>query len=214
MTAAIFIRGILQHDYGVDFSKCTWVQGAINSAGAHGSPTVLPLLKPIKIEQGPHNKSLDDLIQDGTVDATMGTSMPESFRTNPNIGRLFPDFVERERDHYKRTKIYPIMHLVAIKKSIYEKYPFVATSLFNAFQRAKEIALERMYNQRALRYMLPWLPRDIDEIHEYFGGDPWPYGVEPNRPTLEALVQYLQDQHLTDWKPKLEELFAPIYGQE
>jgi len=137
MTAAIFIRGILQHDHGVDFSKVTWVQGAINSAGAHGSPTVLPLLKPIKLEQGPHDKSLDDLIQDGTVDATMGTSMPESFRTNPNIGRLFPDFVERERDHYKRTKIYPIMHLVAIKKSIYEKHPFVATSLFNAFQRAK-----------------------------------------------------------------------------
>jgi len=214
MTAAIFIRGLLQHEYGVDFSKCTWVQGAINTAGAHGSPTVLPLLKPIKIEQGPHNKSLDDLIQDGVVDATMGTSMPESFRTNPDIARLFPNFVELEKEYYKRTRIYPIMHLVAIKKSIYEKYPFVATSLFNAFQRAKEIALERMYNQRALRYMMPWLPRDIDEIYEHFDGDPWPYGVEPNRPTLEALVTYLQDQHLTDWKPKLEELFAPIYGQE
>jgi 4,5-dihydroxyphthalate decarboxylase len=214
MTAAIFIRGLLQHEYGVDFSKCTWVQGAINNAGAHGAPVVLPLLKPIKLEQGPHNKSLDDLIQEGAVDATMGTSMPESFRTNPDIGRLFPDFVELEKDYYKRTKIYPIMHLVAIKKSIYEKYPFVATSLFNAFQRAKEIALERMYNQRALRYMMPWLPRDIDEIHEYFDGDPWPYGVEPNRPTLEALVTYLQDQHLTNYKPTLEELFAPIYGQE
>ncbi len=214
MTAAIFIRGLLQHEYGVDFSKCTWVQGAINSAGAHGSPTVLPLLKPIQIEQGPHNKSLDHLIQEGVVDATMGTSMPESFRTNPDIARLFPNFVELEKEYYKRTKIYPIMHLVAIKKSIYEKYPFVATSLFNAFQRAKEVALERMYNQRALRYMMPWLPRDIDEIYEYFDGDPWPYGVEPNRPTLEALVTYLQDQHLTDWKPKLEELFAPIYGQE
>src|SRR6202140_2945774 len=214
MTAAIFIRGMRQHEYGVDFSKCTWVQGAINTAGADGAPVVLPLLKPFKLEQGPHNKSFDDLIQEAAVDATMGTSMPESFRTNPDIARLFPNFVELEKDHYKRTKIYPIMHLVAIKKSIYEKYPFVATSLFNAFQRAKEIALERMYNQRALRYMLPWLPRDIDEIYEYFGGDPWPYGVEPNRPTLEALVTYLQDQHLTDWKPKLEELFAPIHGQE
>jgi 4,5-dihydroxyphthalate decarboxylase len=214
MTAAIFIRGILQHDYGVDFSNCTWVQGAINEKGSHGSPTVLPLLKPIKIEQGPAHKSLDDMIQEGIIDATIGTSMPESFRTNPTVARLFPDFVERERDHYRRTKIYPIMHCVAIKKAIYEKYPFVATSLFNAFQRAKEIALTRMYNQRALRYMLPWLPRDIDEIYEFFDGDPWPYGVEENRPTLEALVQYLQDQHLTNWKPTLEELFAPIYGQE
>jgi 4,5-dihydroxyphthalate decarboxylase len=213
MTAAIFIRGLLQHEYGVDLSKCTWVQGAINAAGAHGSPTVLPLLKPVKLEQGPPNKSLDDLIQEGAIAATIGTSMPESYRTNPDIARLFPNFVELEKEYYKRTKIYPIMHLVAIKKSIYEKYPFVATSLFNAFQKAKDIALERMFNQRALRYMMPWIPRDIDEIHEVFDGDPWPYGVEPNRPTLEALVTYLQDQHLIAHKPTLEELFVPIHGQ-
>jgi 4,5-dihydroxyphthalate decarboxylase len=212
MTAAIFIRGLLQHEYGVDFSNVTWVQGAINDKGSHGAPTVLPLLKPIKIEQGPPNKSLDDLIQEGAIDATMGTSMPESFRTNPNVARLFPNFVELEKEYYKRTKIYPIMHLVAIKKSIYEKYPFVATSLFNAFQRAKEIALTRMYNERALRYMLPWLPRDIDEIHEFFDGDPWPYGVEENRPTLEALVTYLCDQNLIAKPVPLEELFAPIRG--
>src|SRR5690349_10200338 len=82
MTAAIFIRGILQHDHGVDFSKVTWVQGAINAKGAHGSPVVLPLLKPVKIEQGPANKSMDDLLQEGVIDATIGTAMPESFRTN------------------------------------------------------------------------------------------------------------------------------------
>ncbi len=213
MTAAIFIRGLLQHEYGVDLSTCTWVQGAINAAGAHGSPTVLPLLKPVKLEQGPPDKSLDDLIQEGAIAATIGTSMPESYRTNPDIARLFPNFVELEKEYYKRTKIYPIMHLVAIKKSVYEKYPFVATSLFNAFQKAKDIALERMFNQRALRYMMPWIPRDIDEINEIFDGDPWPYGVEPNRPTLEALVTYLQDQHLIAYKPTLEELFVPVFGQ-
>ena len=80
------------------------------------------------------------------------------------------------------------MHLVAIRKDVYEKYPFVATSLYNAFCESKEIALEKMYNLRALRYMTPFLMRDIDEIHEIFDGDPWPYGVEPNRPTLEAFV--------------------------
>ena len=214
MTAAIFIRGLLQHEYGVDFSEVTWLQGAINDAGAHGSPTVLPLLKPIKMEIGPPDKSLDDLIQEGAIDATIGTSMPESFRTNPDVARLFPNFVELEKEYYKRTKIYPIMHLIAIRKSVYEKHPFVATSLFNTFQRAKEIALERMYNQRALRYMLPWLPRDIDEIHDIFDGDPWPYGVEENRPTLEALVTYLKDQHLIAKKVPIEDLFAPIYGMD
>ena len=79
---------------------------------------------------------------------------------------------------------------------MYERYPFIATSLYNAFERSKRIALRKMYNLRALRYMTPWLMRDIDEIHEVFGGDPWPYGVEKNRPTLEALVTYLADQHL------------------
>ena len=212
MTAAIFIRGILQHDHGVDFSKCTWVQGAINAKGAHGAPVVLPLLKPVKIEQGPPNKSLDDMLQEGVVDATIGTSMPESFRTNPNIGAAVPR-LRRARarplqahqdlpDHASRRDQEVGLREVSVRRD----------QPFNAFQRAKEIALERMYNQRALRYMMPWLPRDIDEIHEYFGGDPWPYGVEENRPTLEALVQYLQDQHLTDWKPTLEELFVPNYG--
>src|SRR5262249_61595612 len=101
--AAVFTRGIRQHGHGVDFSKCAWVQGPINAKGAQGSPVVLPLLKPVKIEQGPANKSMDDLLQEGVVDATIGTSMPESFRTNPNIGRLFPDFVERQRYHSKPT---------------------------------------------------------------------------------------------------------------
>src|ERR1700692_331151 len=214
MTAAIFINGMLHHEFGVDLSKIKWVQGAMNTSGSQGSPTVLPLLKRISIENNTTNKTLGQLLAKGKIDATLGTSLPEEIRGNPDIVRLFPNDVDLDKNIYKRKKIYPIMHLVAIKKSVYERYPFVATSLFNAFQRAKEIALERMYNQRALRYMLPWLPRDIDEIYEFFGGDPWPYGVAPNRPTLEALVTYLQHQHLTDWKPKLEELFAPIYGQE
>ena len=106
------------------------------------------------------------------------------------------------------------MHLVAIRKDIYEKYPFVATSLFNAFSRAKDLALERMYNLRALRYMVPWLMRDVDECFEFFGGDPWPYGVEPNRPTLEALVTYLCDQHLIAKPVPVDDLFAPLYGLE
>jgi len=214
MTAAIFIRGLLQHEYGVNFEKIHWVQGAINHPGSHGNPTALPLLKPMPVEVDPSGKSLSDLIEARVVDATLGTSLPEAIRTNPDIARLFPNYVELEKEYYKRTGIYPIMHLVAIKKDIYERYPFVATSLYNAFVESKKIALKHMFNLRALRYMTPFLMRDIDEIHEVFNGDPWPYGVEENRPTLEALVQYLQDQHLTSWKPTLEELFAPVYGLE
>jgi 4,5-dihydroxyphthalate decarboxylase len=212
MTAAIFIRGLLQHEFGVDFEKIHWVQGAVNHAGSHGKPTVLPLLKHMPIEVDPSGRSLSDLIEARVVDATLGTSLPESIRTNPDVTRLFPNYVEMERDYYKRTGIYPIMHLVAIKKDIYERYPFVASSLYDAFIESKKIALKHMFNLRALRYMTPFLMRDIDEIHEIFNGDPWPYGVEKNRKTLEALVTYLVDQHLIAAPVKVDDLFVPTYG--
>jgi len=213
MTAAIFIRGLLQHEYGVDFEKIHWVQGAVNHPGAHGDPHVLPLLKQIPIEQAPRGRPLNDLIEDGTVDATLGTSLPESIRHNPNIARLFPNYVELEKEYYKRTRIYPIMHLIAIKRDVYERHPFIATSLYNAFERAKRIALKKMYNLRALRFMAPWLMRDIDEIHDVFAGDPWPYGIEANRPTLEALVTYLADQNLIASKVPVDSLFVEHYGE-
>jgi len=212
MTAAIFIRGLLQHEYGVNFEKIHWVQGAINHPGSHGKATVLPLLKPMPVEVDPSGKSLSDLIEARVVDATLGTSLPEAIRTNPDIARLFPNYVELEKEYYKRTGIYPIMHLVAIKKEIYERYPFVATSLYNAFVESKKIALKHMFNLRALRYMTPFLMRDIDEIHEIFNGDPWPYGVEKNRKTLEALVTYLVDQHLIAVPVNVDDLFVPTYG--
>ena len=212
MTAAIFIRGLLQHEYGVDLDKIHWVQGAINEGGAHGTPTVLPLLKHVPIEINDSGKSISDLIEAGEIDATIGTSLPAAIRKNPDIVRLFPNFRELEKEYYRRTKIYPIMHLVAIRKDVYEKHPFVATSLYNAFNKAKNVALEKMKNLRALRYMLPWMTADIDEIYEVFGGDPWPYGLEPNRPTFEALVTYLVDQGLVAKPVKVDDLFVPTYG--
>ena len=187
MTAVIYINGLLAHEYGVDLRKIHWVQGAMNTAGAHGSPTVLPLLDPVPIEQNRSGKSLSDLIAARAVDATWGTSLPEAIRTKADIVRLFPDYVDLEKEYYRRTRIYPIMHLVAIRKQVHESYPFVATSLYDAFCEAKKIALEKMLNLRALRYMTPWLMRDIDEIYELFDGDPWPYGVEANRPTLGGI---------------------------
>lgn len=212
MTAAVFIRGLLQHEYGVDLSKIRWVQGAINSAGSHGDPHVLPLLRDVTIETADRSKSLDHLLVSGEIDATIGTSVPRSIRGNPAIARLIPDFREIEKEYYKRTRIFPIMHLVAIRKDIYQKHPFVATSLYNAMVQAKDLALRKMKNLRALRYMLPWLTADLDEIDEVFGDDPWPYGLEPNRPTLEALVTYMHDQAMIAETMPVDQLFVPTYG--
>jgi 4,5-dihydroxyphthalate decarboxylase len=212
-TAAIFIRGFLEHEYGVDCSKIHWVQGALNHAGSHGTPTVLPLLKPVDIVTAPADKSLSDLLEEGKIDAITATGMPKSYRRNPDVQRLFPNFREVELDYYRKTRIFPIMHLVAIRRDTYEKHPFIATSLYNAFCKSKDMALERMLETGALRYMLPWLSTELDEIHEVFKGDPWPYGIEPNRPTLEALVTYLAEQHVIAKPLPLEQLFVPTYGQ-
>jgi 4,5-dihydroxyphthalate decarboxylase len=212
MTAAIFVRGLLSDEYGVDFSKCKWVQGAINTAGSHGDPHVLPLLKQPDLSYADPRKSLDDMLVSGEVDCTMGTSIPRSILSNPNVGRLLPNYYQDEKDYYKKTKIFPIMHLVAIRKDVYEKHPFVATSLYNAFVQAKVLALKKMFSTRALRYMMPFLPAQLDEIRDVFGDDPWPYGVEDNRPTLEALVRYMHEQHFIAKKMPIEELFAKTYG--
>lgn len=212
MTAVVFINGILKNEFGVDLSNVHWLQSAMNTSGSHGHPTVLPLLKKISIENNTTEKTLGQLLADGAIDATLGTSLPDEIRSNPDIVRLFPDYVERDKDLYRRKGIYPIMHLVAIKKSVYERYPFVATSLYDAFVRSKAIALEKLFNLRAVRYMTPFLMREIDEIWEVFNGDPWPYGVEANRQTLAAEIGYLQDLGLIAAPVKVDDLFVPTYG--
>jgi 4,5-dihydroxyphthalate decarboxylase len=211
MTAAIFIRGLLQHDCGVDLSQVRWIEGAMNEAKPHGHPTRLALAKAVAIEPT-GGKSLSDLLVAGEIAATIGTSLPDAMSQNPDIVQLFPDHHEREKDYYRRTRIFPIMHLVALRREIYERHPFVATSLYRAFCEAKDLALQKMRYPGTLRYMLPWMRSEIAEIDEVFGGDPWPYGVEPNRATLEALVQYLAEQGLIAAPIPVEKLFVPTFG--
>ena len=207
-TASVWIRGHLQHEYGVDLGTIHWVQGAIEKAGAHGNPEPPDLLKPVDIEINTGDKSLSELIADGGIDAVLGSRLPDSVNTHSDVVRLFPDYRAEERAFYQRTRIHPIMHLVVIRREIYDKDPWIAESLYKALNAAKDLALENMRFSGAQRYMLPWLYPDIDEIDELFGGDPWPYGVEANRPTLEALVQYLHDQDFIAAPMPIEDLFV------
>jgi 4,5-dihydroxyphthalate decarboxylase len=212
-TAAVFIRGLLQHEYGVNLAKIHWVQGALNTPGAHGTPSAMPLVKPIAIEINKTGKSLSALLGEHAIDAIIAADVPESIHHNPDVRRLFPNFHEIEREYYQRTRIFPIMHLIAIRRDVYEKHPFVATSLYDALCKSKQRGLEKMRYAGALRYMLPWLTADLVEIDEVFGGDPWPYGVEANRPTLEALVTYMVEQALIAAPIAIEDLFVPVFGQ-
>lgn len=208
MSAAMWIRGMLQHDHGVDLSGIRWVQGAIDGAGTHGTPTVLPLLKQPNVENNETGKSLSQLLEDGEIDAILSANLPTGLGTHPDIARLFPDFRAVEKDYYQRTKIFPIMHLVVIRRDVYDANPNVAPALYDAFCKAKEVGLEHMRYSGVLRYMLPFLMDDIAEIDEVFDGDPWPYGIEPNRPTLEAEIQYLVEQDYIAEPMPIEALFA------
>ncbi len=117
-----------------------------------------------------------------------------------------------EADYYRRTKLFPLMHLVVIRRDVYDANPEVAKSLYDAFCKAKDISLGHMKYTGALRYMLPFLPADLDEIEDIFDGDPWPYGIEANRPTLEAEVQYMVEQDYIAEAMPIEDLFAPGVG--
>ncbi len=213
MTAAVTARGLLQHDYGVDLSTISWVQGALNKPGSHGNPTIQPLLKPVKLESNTGGKPLGQMLVDQEIDAIVGSALPETFQTHPDIVRLIPNYREVERDYYLRTKIFPIMHLIAIRRDVYEKHPFVASSLYNAMLESKKRQLESMRDTGELPYMVPWLFDDLEEIDEVFGGDPFPYGIEPNRPSLEALIMWLHDQGMIPEHIPIEELFVPTFGK-
>jgi 4,5-dihydroxyphthalate decarboxylase len=208
MTAAVFIRGLLQHDHGVDLSNVHWVQGAVNHASSHGDPTAMPLLKPVDIENNASGRSLSDLLATGEIDAIIGTGMPASLKTSPDVVRLFPNFREVEQDYYRRTHIFPIMHTVVMQRAVFDRDPSLAPRLYAGFSAAKELARKRMTRPATLSYMLPWMIDDLEEIERVFGGDPWPYGVEPNRVTLEALVTYLVEQNMIARTVPIEELFA------
>jgi 4,5-dihydroxyphthalate decarboxylase len=211
-TASIWLRGHLMHQFGVDISTIRWVQGAVESVGMHGNPHTLPLLRPAVIEQNMTGRPLGELLAHGEIDAYLGSRKPPSFGTDPDVVRLLPDHHARERELYQRDGIFPIMHLVAIRRAVYEKNPWIASSLYAAFVEAKRIARARLRYAGSLAAMLPWLQDEIEEIDDVFGSDPFVYGVEPNRPTLEALVQYMHEQDFIAEAMPIEDLFVPLPG--
>jgi len=206
-TAAVWIRGHLVHQYGVDLSGIRWVEGAVEKVGRHGSPHAPELLQPVAIERNESGRSLSDLLAAGEIDALIGSQRPAR---HPDVARLFPDAKAVERAFYLATRIFPIMHLLVIRRDLYRSEPWIANSLYKALVEAKHHALVGLHRAGALAYMLPWMLADVDEVDEVFGGDPWPYGIEANRPTLEALVQYMAEQHLIARAMPVEDLFVPV----
>ena len=210
MTAALWQRGLLQDEYGVDCRSITWVQGALNEAGTHSQSTGIPkLLKPANIVQAPPGRSLVDLLISGEIDAAMGAQSP-ACGPHPAIGRLFPDFRAVERDYYVRTNLFPIMHLVAIRKDVHEANPGFAQALYTAMEEAKAMAMAKQRHTGANAVMMPFLAADLEEIQTVFDGDPYAYGIEANRKTLETQIRYMVEQDYIAEAIPVEELFLKV----
>jgi 4,5-dihydroxyphthalate decarboxylase len=203
MTAAVYMRGLLQHEYGVKPSDVEWVQGRADRLGR-----ALP--KDVRLTQAPPGTELGDLLERGEIDFLMTANNPLSFRRSaPTVRRLFPNYRELEQDYYRRTKIYPIMHTVVIRRDIYERHPWVALNLYEALVAAKERCYRLLLETGSPKASFAWLQPLIEEEQAIIGPDWYPYGIAQNRPTIEALLQYTHEHGLTDRRLALEELFAP-----
>lgn len=210
-TATVWIRGILREDFGVDFSGVHWFEGGVNQLGLKGGDTtVMRPNRPISIERIRDDQMLSEMLATGEVEALINPEIPNSLRASNSVARLFPDYHARERDYYRRTKIYPIMHVMVMRRSLYEMHPWLATSIYKACEQSKQLMLKQARYSGALAYMLPWMYEQIEEMDVLFGPDPWPYGLEANLPTLEAYTRILVDEGFLDMPVRLDDIFVPV----
>jgi 4,5-dihydroxyphthalate decarboxylase len=208
-TAAVWIRGFLHRGYGVDFSGVRWLEGGVNAPRQPDPVVDRRPAGPLDITFIGTDRSIDQLLVRGETDAYLGARRPASLG-RAGVRRLFPEFRAEERAWFQRTGIFPMMHTLVVREPVLERHPWVAESLLKAFEQAKQWCLEQMRFSGTSRYTLPWLHADLDEIDELFGGDPWPYGLEPNRVALQALLGFLVQQRFLATAPPLEDLFARV----
>ena len=209
MTAGVWIRGILSDEYKIPVTSVQYFNGGEEE---HKRPEKLNLSLPpeIHLEPIPPTKTLSQMLDAGEIDALYSARMPSTFvKGSPNVGRLFADYQTVEREYFSRTKIFPIMHAVVIRRNVYEKHPWIAQSLYKAFVRAQRETYDELYQTAALKYMLPWLIKHVEETRALMGQDFWPYGLEPNVQTLTTFLRYSFEQGLSKRQLAPKDLFAP-----
>jgi len=199
-TAGIYVRGLLQHEYGVDLARIQWYQAGVQQPG-RVEKVKLHLPEGVRITAVP-DKSLAGMLAGGELDAVISAR-------NPGGRRLFEDYVSVEERYFRKTGIYPIMHVVVLRRDSYERDRWIAMNLFKAFEASKRESMQRLVEIGLSHVPMPWLAEHARRWRALAGEDFWPYGLEPNRPTLEAFVQYSHEQGITQRRLKVEELFAP-----
>ena len=212
-TATVYARGALERAYGLDLKEVRWFQGGTNEAGRIEGIALTPpegfSLTPVR------DRSLNDMLVAGELDALIAAHPPRAFTDGSRrVVRLFSDYRAVEEAYYRSTGIFPIMHVVAIRADVLERWPWAAMNLYTAFREAKRRALERAKDGNAPKYPIPWSPANAERAEEMFGPDLWPYGIEENRTTLEAFLRFAHEQGVCARHLAPEELFVAQVSEE
>jgi 4,5-dihydroxyphthalate decarboxylase len=209
MTAPVWIRGILSDHYGVPVDSVTYFTGGEEEPN-RSEKLKLDLPDNIRVERIGPDKTLSQMLYDGEIDALYTARMPSSYRKGDGkVTRLFENYVDVEREYFKETGLFPIMHTVVVRREIYEANRWVAQSLYKALVESQRRTYEDLNETAALKAMLPWLNSHVEEVRKEMGDDFWPYGLEKNRANLEVFLRYSYEQGLSRKLLTPEDLFAP-----
>jgi 4,5-dihydroxyphthalate decarboxylase len=209
LTACVWARIILEDDFGVKPSDVIWVRGGIDDPSRPEKITI-NLPPGVRLENAPEGKTISQLLESGDIDAFIAPRVPKlAEASNPNIGWLFADPIAAGRDHYKRTGLFPIMHVTGIRRTLVEQHPWLPAAVFKAFEQAKARCLDELADTSASKCTLPFVDEQLKAARELMGYDFWPYGLAPNRKVLETFLRHHHAQGLSSRLVKPEEMFHP-----
>jgi 4,5-dihydroxyphthalate decarboxylase len=209
LTANVWARAILEDDHGVKPSDIHWIRGGLEEAG-RPEKIAITLPKDVRLDDAPVGRTLSNMLEAGEIDGFIGPRVPSCFsRGRPHVGWLFPDPVAAAKDYYKRTGIFPIMHIVGVRRELAAAHPWLPGAVFKAFERSKAIALEKLADTSSTKVTLPFVEERLMEARALMGEDFWSYGVSGNRKTLETFLRHHHKQGLSSREVKVEEMFHP-----
>lgn len=209
ITANVWLRGILQDEYGVHPRDIKWRNGGEEEPGRNERASI-KLPPDIDLQPIPSDRTLSDMLEKGELDAVIGARAPSCFlRGASHVARLFPDYPAVEEAYFRKTRIFPIMHLIGIRRSLVELHPWLPVSVFKAFLKAKDLCMADLGQIGHLSTSLPWSVAEYYRLRQLMGEDFWSYGLEENRHVLETLARYSYDQGLSARLLPVEEMFGP-----
>jgi 4,5-dihydroxyphthalate decarboxylase len=208
LTANVWARAILEDDHGVKPSDIHWIRGGLEEAG-RPEKIAITLPKDVRLDNAPEGRTLSSMLEAGEIDGFIGPRVPSGFGRHPQIGWLFPDPVAAAKDYFKRTGIFPIMHVTGIRRELADQHPWLPAAVFKALQQAKAQCLAALEDTSATKVTLPFVEEQLRAARELMGEDFWSYGLAPNRNVLEKFLRHHHSEGLSSRLVAPEELFHP-----